>query len=115
MLMPSDILAEVYRVIASASTGKGSEPNWITAYQVLARLDANTQQQLEQERGPAGSGAGHYYGAASVVADACEMLANRGQVEISYLDARGLRMPYRGRDVEPGNPVCGIYRKRSPA
>lgn len=112
-LMPSDIIDDVYRIIVSAKKGKGKYPNWLTAYQILARLDPNTRQRLEKERCPAGKGGGYHYGAASVVMSACKRLANEDppRVEISYLDTKGLRLIIDNRAVAPSDSVCGLYRK----
>lgn len=109
-LMPSDIEKDVHRIIAKAKKGKGPKPHWLTAYQILARLDAKTRQQLITERGRAGKGSGSHFAAASVVMAACRRLARRKLVEIDYLDAVGARFLIGGASVEPGNKVCGIYR-----
>jgi hypothetical protein len=110
-LMPSDIVEPVYQVIANANPGsKGDRPNWITAYQILARLTPELRRQLVNERGRAGKGSGHQYAASSAVANACQILAKRGRIDIDYLDAQGVRFMIERKWLDPGDMACGIYR-----
>lgn len=110
-VMPSDIVTEVRDVLRAASTGKGSRPTFLTAYQILGRLPEPLRARLIQERGVPGSGAGQCYAGASVVQGAAQMLNRTGEVEIAYLDTAGLTFDI-GEPVEvsAGYQVCGIYR-----
>ncbi|HEY2412165.1 MAG TPA: hypothetical protein VGI40_07985 [Pirellulaceae bacterium] len=81
-LMPSDILSEVETVLKNARTGKGTEPAFLTAFQILERLPSQLRDQLIQERGLGGKGTGVAYAAPSVVSDAAEKLP---EIQISYL------------------------------
>lgn len=40
MLKSSNIVNAVYSVIENANSGKGHEPHWLTAYQIIVRLGA---------------------------------------------------------------------------
>lgn len=113
LLKPSDIVEEVNLVLVAATLGKGESPHYLTAYQILARL--NESRRLQRERGIPGAGAGVHYSAASVVDQACQMLARKGVAEIDYIVTEGLSFDVEGNPpVRAGNVVCGIYRiKRS--
>ena len=106
-LMPTDIVPQVREVLENAARGKGSDRTSLTAYQILDRLDPAIRQRLVNERQLGGLGAGVYYAAPSVVSDAAEMIAD---VEIRWIDARGLSMTIGGSDIRPSFEVCALYR-----
>ena len=109
-LMPKDIVDAVREVLINANRGKGTDPSFLTAYQILNRLSEPTRRQLMQERTGAGKGTGVYYGAASVVSDAAEMLAKQRLAQISYFDCGGIEIRLADQDIVPGNGICGLYR-----
>ncbi|HEY3320082.1 MAG TPA: hypothetical protein VGP72_06435 [Planctomycetota bacterium] len=105
--MPMDIVNEVQQVLAQSARGKGIEPSFVTAYQILERLPPAIRQRLKDERGRGGAGTGVYYSAPSVVAEAAAKVPG---VIIGYLDTGGLKLVIGEEQVEAGNVLCGIYR-----
>jgi hypothetical protein len=112
MIMPSDVTNEVLAVLQAADPGKGAAPQYLTAYQILQRLEPPLRDQLIAERGLPGKGAGIKYSAAQVVSDAAEMLERRGQVQIEYMDNENVLFEVGGNTVSGGYAVCGLYRLR---
>ena len=113
MLMPSDIVDEVESVLLAAAPGKGEHPHFMTAYQILARM--NEVRRLQRERGVPGARSGVHYSAASVVEQACQMLSRKGIVETEYLVTAGLSFDVTDHPpVRAGNAICGIYRVKRP-
>lgn len=110
MFSATDIVDDVREVLRGSCRGKGDEPCFLTAYQILNRLDAGIARQLILERGLSGKGAGRSYSAASLVADAAEVLSKRGEVAIAYLDCGGISVRMDTGLIEPGYEVCGLYR-----
>jgi hypothetical protein len=111
-VMPRHILIEVEDVLARASYGKGRIPTFMTAYQILERLDPPLRSRLIQQYGPAGLGAGKYFGAASCVASAGQMLKRRNIARIAYMDTMGIETTGRGgQRTKPSFSVCGIYQR----
>jgi hypothetical protein len=106
-VMPSEIVNEVRAVLAAAAPGKGTQPSFLTAYQILERLDVALRTRLIQERTHGGKGAGVGYSAPSVVADAAQMVPG---VVVGFLDTAGLGISVDGQPVKPSYSVCGIYR-----
>ena len=106
-LKPSEIVDEVREVLENASSGKGESPHYLTAYQILDRLPDALKDRIISERGPSGKGAGSHYSSASLISDAAELVED---IEISYLDARGLSMTVGNLGIQAGFEVCGIYR-----
>lgn len=110
-VFPRDILQDVDQVLSGAARGKGPRPRFMTAYQILDRLDSPLRRQLVQQYGPPGLGARNYYGAATAVAKAATMLSQRGRVRVEYIDTTGLETKTRrGTMVKPSFSVCGIYQ-----
>lgn len=110
-LMPSDITDEVLDVLRNTANGKGESPCFLTSYQILARLQVAVRQRLHNERGNAGQGGGQYYGPATVVAKACEMLESRGLARIEYWDTRGATFAIDGQDdAPPSFEVCAMFQ-----
>jgi hypothetical protein len=107
---PSDIVDDVRHVLLSAARGKGTTPNYLTAYQILARLPAELRARLIAERGRGGRGEGTHFAATGVVMHA---LRSMDDVDVVYLDTGGLQLIIDGEAVEAGNRVCGLYRVRT--
>jgi len=87
--MPTDILGDVEKVLRNARTGKGTEPAFLTAFQILEALPEQLRDQLIAERTRGGKGAGVTYAAPSVVSDAAEMIPG---IEITYLDTQNVKI-----------------------
>ena len=111
MLTPADIAPDVRNVLATANKGKGKEPHYLTAYQILDRLPALVRDQLIVEKGLPGSGAGVYHAAATVVRHAL-LHHLRGEVEYTYFDNVGATFEVAGHQIRGGNSVCGLYKLR---
>ena len=110
-ILPKHMLTEVEDVLAHAARGKGRRiPRFMTAYQILERLDQPLRGRLERQYGSSGKGAHHYFGAATSVAKAAVMLEKQGKIRIEYIDTSGIEAGRRGKTVEPGYSVCGIYQ-----
>src|SRR5882724_729093 len=107
--MPDDVVDHVRRVLCTANSGKGTGPNFITAYQILDRLPAELRDRLIHERTIGGRGAGVAYAAPSLVSDAAETLKAEG-LEIAYMDTAGLSLTIAGQTIQPGYEDCGLYR-----
>ena len=108
-LMPVDILDEVRDVLLHAHRGKGDEPQFLTAYQILDRLPEATKHRLIEERKLGGKGAGVAFAAPSVVANALRQMPD---VETAYIDCRGLLVKLGEETIEPSFDVCAVYRIR---
>lgn len=112
-VLPRHITIEVEDVLAHAAFGKSPTrtPAFLTAYQILERLDQPLRTRLVQQYGAPGLGGGKYFGAASCVASAAQMLKRRGALEVEYMDTLGLEtLQHGGRRTKPSFSVCGIYR-----
>lgn len=94
-------------VLTEAAKGRGTDPHYLTAYQILNRLPAALRQALEAEYGPSGKGAGHNHSAAAHLGKLAKSLPG---VESSYMDARGLSFEIADTETSSGYPVIGIYR-----
>jgi hypothetical protein len=106
-LMPTDIVDDVRRVLANAHAGKGTNPCFLTAFQILDRLPSAIRDRIIAERSIGGAGSGQSYAAPSVVSQAAEMVPG---VVIDYIDTRGLTVTVAGRPLTPSYEVCGLYR-----
>jgi hypothetical protein len=108
-LTPSEIKKEVRNVLLHAARGKGTRPNFLTAYQIFDRLPPDIKARLIAERGAiGGQHSGAQYTAASVVSQAAELLGP--DVVIEYLDTQNLAVQVNGNTITPGNGVCAVYR-----
>lgn len=109
--MPTDIKPEVLAVLRNAAMGRGETPRFLTSYQILARLPAPVRDRLRQERGDAGQGGGQYYGPATVVSKAAELLVSDELARIEYWDTRGATFSIEGQDDAPASfPVCALFQ-----
>ena len=108
-LMPDDILDDVRTVLLKAHTGRGSDRQFMTAYQILAALPEPVRSTVISQRGLPGMGAGVHYSAASLVSDAAEKVHG---IEKAFLDPRHVSFEVEQRAVPAGYQVCGLYRLR---
>lgn len=96
--------------------GKRSEPTWVTAYQVFARLPGAMRAQLIADEGGVGGragDAGQGTGAINAVMRALKQLADdEGRVVIDYFDAYHDTWFNVGEEMmlQPGNVTCAIYK-----
>ena len=114
-LMPKDIVKDVADILFKASPGKGTEPGFLTAYQILSKLKPAIKNTLIQQRGRSGKGSGHQFAAASVVAMAVQLLnkAYPNKYIIEYLDTSGIKITSsNGKTIVPSFSLCGIYRAK---
>ena len=103
-----DLEPDVVRVLREAAVGRGNEPGFLTAYQILKRLPEKLQSELQAAYGLSGKEAGVNFGGASRVAQVADEAAI---VEKRYLDTRGLQFDAgQGTDVEAGFSLCAIFR-----
>jgi len=110
-LAPTQGAREVLTVLRDAARGKkGSRPHYVTAYQILARLQPALRRRIERERTPGGRGNRHHYSAATLIGQAAKALGR--DVETACVDTEGLRILAGGRCVQPGYRVCNLYRLR---
>ena len=101
---------QVLVILARAPKRRGKRA-FLTAYQIFAELDDSETAALIQKYGPVGTHGGKYFGAAGLVAKAGLSLERRHEVEITFLDTRGMHVeiPVQGEQVKPSG-VLGLYR-----
>jgi hypothetical protein len=103
-----ELATPITDVLTSASTGKGTDRGFLTAYQILRRLPGSLQARLASEYGDSGKEAGQPFGPASRVAQVAAGLAG---VEKRYLDTGDLQFDVgQTQDVEAGYNLCAIFR-----
>lgn len=107
MLSPQDIEGEVRRILEAARAGRPESPPFLTAYQILDRLQPLHRRTVITQRGLPGRGANTQYSAAGLVADAAQRIPG---VEVRWLDTEGLSFSADGSTVEAGHVVVGLYR-----
>ena len=105
----ADLTDDIRIVLGEAAKGKGPEPHFVTAHQILDRLPRQRREELVATYGGFGRGAGTNFGAASALADALKSMAD---VETSYLDTKGVSFGVEGAIVAAGYAVVGIDRLR---
>jgi len=97
--------------VSSAYRGKRSTPAWVTAYNVLNRLDGKVYTRLVADHGEPGKGAGSHHSAAQVVKQALQMLVKSEEVIVDYIDASDENWyDVHGVKIQPGNVTVGIYK-----
>ena len=84
----------------------------MTAYGLLGALPAQLRATLIDERHMPGAGAGVHFAAATVVAQACQMLEHRGEIEISDLAPMNASYTIDGHTFEAGYELSAIYRRK---
>mgnify|MGYP000496995576 CR=1 FL=1 len=105
-----DIRNEVERVLREASHGKGKEPWFLTAYQILARLPVEMQVWMIETYGQPGKGGGQHNSAALQVARIASSIV--GDDNKAYLDTGNLLfdVPAAGDPLRAGYELCAIFR-----
>jgi len=109
-LSEPNLVENIIRVLKGASKGKGQDSWYLSAYQILMRLDDPIRQSLIAEYGVAGGkGAGRHYSAATHVARAANRIDSVHKV---YLDTRGIEFHVADPDDtdEAGYPLCALFR-----
>lgn len=106
-IMPKQIVNDVVAILTQAKQGKGTQPCFLSSFQILERLPTATRDQIILERGMAGSGTGSHYAAATLVAQACEMVPGRDE---TYVDTKGMTFEVAGKSINPGYEICKFYR-----
>ena len=104
---------EVLIVLKDTNRGKGTAPTYVSAYQILNRLDTASQHQLATNFGNPGKGGGMHFSMASKVAQVCLDLVADGEAELVYMDTEDVRYVVEsqpGIPIEPGYKVCALYR-----
>jgi hypothetical protein len=107
-LSAAEIVDEVRSVLLNAARGKGTAPNYLTAYQILNRLEAARQDRLVREYGIGGRGHGSRSAATVVVKNALKRLGK--EIDVVFLDTKDVELRVRGKIVFAGNRVCALYR-----
>jgi len=108
-LVPSDIQVQrgVRKALRAAAKRKG-KATFLTAYQLLAMLDAPLRQRLIQERrATGGQGARVEYAASLVMTHAARILR---PIIIDYLDGHGLFVEIDGQSVRVSGAHCAVFR-----
>lgn len=102
MLTPTNIKSDVFAVLRQANT-------WLSAYQILERLPVRDT--LITERGMPGAGSGTSYGAASVVAQAIQMLEKEdGYQKPIFMNGRDVAFEVQGQLIRSGYEALALYR-----
>ncbi len=101
---------EISVALQSARTGKGVDPHFLTAYQILQKIPGPIRKALidTQRTDTVGKGAGEYSTAASAIGK----IAGRIQgVDCSaYIVTTGMWFRFGKTHVQAGNGVARIYR-----
>jgi len=111
----TELRTAVVAVLQSARHGKQTDPTWVTAYQVLSRLDPELRATLVNEHGGYGgraNDADRGTGAANAVMRVLKTLRDERLVEVDYLDAASDASFSVGEGtwVQPGNVTCALYK-----
>jgi 2-keto-4-pentenoate hydratase/2-oxohepta-3-ene-1,7-dioic acid hydratase in catechol pathway len=104
-----ELVVAVRDVLEAAATGKGTEPAYLTAYQILNRVPAAVRDALVAEYGGPGRGSGQNFSAASRIG---QIAADVG--EQAYLDTGGVAFEVNGETVAPGYQIVSVFRARRP-
>ncbi len=107
----TDLAPQILLVLVNAHTGKGTQPQHLTSYQILNRLPTDWRTWLQATYGPSGKASGTKDSAASRVAHIAVGLAHEQKVEVTYFDNRGVKFEVEGEgDVQAGYPTCALFR-----
>jgi transcriptional regulator with XRE-family HTH domain len=99
---------EVRRVLIGATDGKGTEPGFLTSYQILERLRPDLRDKLIETRGGVGAGSGASFSPTRDIGIAIDAMGD--EVEKRYIDARGMSFRVADEMVTSGYPLISIYR-----
>lgn len=104
------IEAEVRRILRDASRGKGPEPWFLTAYQILARFPPEMRTWLIYTHGKPGQGAGQHTSAALHIARIAAKLC--GEDNKAYLDTGDLFFDIgtASGPIRAGYELCALFR-----
>ena len=110
-----ELRTAVVAALQGAQHGKQTTPTWITAYQVLSRLDVDLRATLVREHGGYGgraNDADRGTGAANAVMRVLKSLRDEELVAVDYLDAASDASFAVGEGiwVQPGNVTCALYK-----
>jgi hypothetical protein len=110
----ADIEKEVFAVLARAT--KAAESGGLaalSAYQILARLPRTVRAQIATAGRSRSVGPPDYSSSVTHIRHAIRRLGD--QVEIGWIDARGIHFEVAGDLIQPRGRVCAIYKLvRSP-
>src|SRR4051812_38171331 len=104
---PSDIMGQVRQVLLNAHKSNGTQPNYLTALQILDRLPADIKTRLIGDETGGKVGAGTVNAALEIVSEAARML---GDTEVTFMDCAGATITAEGQPDTPIHEVCGLYR-----
>ncbi|KYF90510.1 hypothetical protein BE20_08190 [Sorangium cellulosum] len=101
----------VREVLETAHRGRGQQPHYLTAYQIVERLREPARSELITKYGRGGKRAGSADTASSIIS---QVLANElsAEVDVAYLDTRDVWFSIADELVEAGYPVVALYRLR---
>lgn len=106
------LLEEVRAVLENASTGKGTEPHWISSYQIFNKLPKDTREALIESPGMGGRGSGNKTSLFHKIAKVADRISDD---TTTYLAHDGILFRIKGHDelIEPGDPnVLKLFRYR---
>ena len=106
-IMPDEIRESVRSILKNSREQKQSLNPFLTAYQILDRVNKLLQARLIRERGIPGKESGNRYSAATLVSNAARMIEG---VEVAYLDVSDIQVECAGKAITAGNPHLALYR-----
>jgi len=109
--MADDLVEAIRDVLAKAARGKGTDPQFLTSYQVLNRLPRDLRDELIRTRGLPGKGTKRQHTAVGVVATTLESIVG-ADVEKAYFDSKGAWFDVGDECVRAGFGLCALYRKK---
>jgi hypothetical protein len=98
-----NLMPLVLNVLKEARSNK--KHHFLSAYQILERLEESKRKKLIDEFGAGGRGAGLETAAGMISQVLTNEIHDRDEVAYVYLDARDVKFHLDGGDVEPGNRV----------
>jgi hypothetical protein len=87
-----------------------AERHFMTSYQILEALPPDVKQSLIDTHGASGKNAGHYYSAATRVAQVTASLVTSHQVECVWTSTVNVQYKVNGAFIEAGNRICAQFR-----
>ncbi|MBX7105819.1 MAG: hypothetical protein K1X57_17175 [Gemmataceae bacterium] len=105
----ADIEKEVIAVLARVTkAGDGGGPAGLSAHQILARLPRTVREQIVAAGRSRRGGPPDYSSSATLIRNALRRLGD--QIEIGWIDARGLHFEVAGDLIQPRGRVCAVYK-----
>lgn len=112
-----DLMDEALEILRRCAKGKGSSSayHFLTAYQILERLEAGSRDRLIEAYGKPGKGGGKHFGAARAISRMMQNWEKKGWVEICYMDSVGLLVnpawdTTTRSAYQAGYPLTSIFR-----